>query len=977
MPKVFQNPPQDHIENVSLLILQLGARISTKKEFLFTIQEMFFQQHNITLSTSWLNRHILNLRLIGLLKRKYYQTSVLGQFFLTYQLDLKSYFTLFEQHADSILKRSPSQKVTSQQFAVIYLLSAEWYFRILKSRSLEGPDLDDFLLILSHAFEWSTDFPAALAKKVQYILDEFRKQQYRKRLAEEGSHVLDRYKSLDATKQKKPILSKPRQVHKGKVLKRIIEDIYIWMIEVSQEVGRCLKSNDSVTIRSVSWMKPYFDVRKHAKILSQSSLAIQEANYTRAVYWIMTNVPSKKRVSKFLRSLGLLESRNEPVIDMVTKIQKAFQLIRLSVEPNKPQLVLLYTPLVPFHLWYLKQTCGTCIYFETHRGVDCLFFHRLDLLRTFRISKVPPHLESLIKTRTKLIFKKKVACPFWRSKEPVLLTLPSSPKGDLLCVHCLQRLPKLPSSRHPVVCLICETEYRFQSYSLAQQGKYELHLTQRHSIGHDLTLINPIYKSHAEDPVGIHTSSSLAQSQSFDPLSDFEGGILTDLPGYLYIEEEATLSYEKPYLQVGRGEKFHHLREVTLIDSCKWDMEFEDILRDFPHIKFNLRATDVTLSRDTNAWIVNPYSRTPILCVKHQFKKSIYRYPLFQLKTVYNVGKPRLTKFLKQWGVNVLFSSTKGIHSRPDDSLKTAIELPAVRETLRKMHLKCLFLSLSYATVFLADIADQQNQTQLRNNLRARLHKLFQRRFQFFDERLTNLLTYKQAGLLEAWIARPFAEGIRHLVLLRGGPNQSLISRSYGRMKARRIKKKDKRGSEFLGGYTPFDSALNTVNRHLRYVLRKQNAKHGLGFKTFPLFTHTSKDKSGRAGHLDLEEVGRIISRLVLVEAIMKGEILRSHFRVLYDDDYLVYYVPSWRTQIRLRKNLVRERILTTEIFYGGKWVSFEKAHNQHVQHLCKCLNQCLNLETEAERVRYLTRTYQPLIFHPRRPNSNQVLREA
>ena len=970
MPKVSQNPPQDYIEIVSLLILQLGARVSTKKDFLSTIQTVFFQQHGITLSTSWLDRHILNLRLIGLLKRKYYQTSVLGQFFLTYQLDLKSFFVLFEQHGASILKRPRSQKVSSQQFAVIYLLSAEWYFGILKSRALEGPDLDDFLHILSFAFEWSTNFPANLAEKVQRILDEFRRQQYRKRLAEEGSHVLARYKSLDATKQKKPVLSEPRQVNRGKVLKRVIEDIYIWLIEVSQEVGRCLQSIDPVTIRPVSWMQPYFNVRKHAKILAQSPLAIQEANYTRAVFWIMTNDPSRKRVNKFLQSLGLLESRDEPVIDVITKIQKAFQSVHLRVEPNKPRIVLLYTPLVPFHLWYLKQTCGTCIYFEQHRGVDCLFFHRLDLLRIFRISKVPPHLESLIKTRTKLLFKEKVACPFWRSEEPVLFTLPSFPNGDKLCVHCLQHLPKLPSSRQPVVCHTCETEYRFQSYPLAQQGKFEAHLTQRHSIGHDLALINPLYKSHAEDPVGIHASSSLAQSQSFDPQSDFEEGILTDLPGYLYIEEQATLSYEKPYLQVGRGEKFHHLTEVTLIDSCKWDMELEDILRDFPHIKFNLRSTDVTLSRDTNAWIVNPYSRTPILCVKHQFKKPVYKYPLFQLKAVYNVGKPRLTKFLKQWGVKVLFTSTKGIHSRPEDSLKTAIELPAVRETLRKMHLKCLFLSLSYATVFLADIADQQNQTQLGNNLRARLKKLFQRRSQFFDERLTNLLTYKQAGLLEAWVARPFAEGIRHLVLLRGGPNQSLISRSYGRTKARRIKKKDKRGSEFLGGYTPFDSALNTVNRHLRHVLRKQNAKHGLGFKTFPLFTHTSKDKSGRAGHLDLEEVGRIISRLVLAEAILKDEFLRSHFRVLYDDDYLAYYVPSWRTQIRLRKNLVRERILTTDVFYGGKWISFEKAHNQHVQHLCKCLKQCLNLETEAERVRHLTRTYQPLIFHPHRLNS-------
>lgn len=160
-----------------------------------------------------------------------------------------------------------------------------------------------------------------------------------------------------------------------------------------------------------------------------------------------------------------------------------------------------------------------------------------------------------------------------------------------------------------------------------------------------------------------------------------------------------------------------------------------------------------------------------------------------------------------------------------------------------------------------------------------------------------------------------------------------------------RVKKQQKYGRDFMGGYTPFDSVLTCINRTLRYRLRIWNVKAGIGFYTIPLFVHTSKDKPGRAGHLDLEEVARIISCLTLVKFILKNQITSYDFTTDYDDDFLPYYVPTRRTVIRLRHEIVSKNVLPTRIFYQERWMTLSKAHKVHVQHLCWCLEESLSLQ--------------------------------
>ena len=957
-------PQQEFLEIVFRIALQVGVQITTKEEYMSRLQATLFQGHGISLSTHWLIQHILILRLMGLLKRRYYQTSALGLFFLENRLEVKSFLQLFQVRLNFALERIQSQKLKEQEYALAYIACAEWYLNILKTRNFIGPELDDFLLILGFTFEWTDKLPSYLEKKIEHILDEFLKEQFRARAEKVGTRFLSKYKPVKLAKQEQPPLPQPRKVSPGKVLKRVVEDIYNWLTETSIIYQKAMQSNDTSAFKKLSWIQPYIDIQKIAQKRSEDPYKIRKENYTRTTFWITRKRSLTKREKQFIHSLGNLEGRKKSLLEMIEEIRQNLQRETLRMKPNKPRTVLLHKHLAQFHMRYLYQTCETCIYFERHRGADCLFFRRLELIRKFRTSTVPSQLVNLINERTQIIFKKKVACLFWRSEEQEIVSLVRHPLGDILCPHCFHPLPALPTLHRPALCLTCETKYQIFPEKGAQKTKFEAILTKKHSIGHDLAIINHLLSVHANDPLELRLFLSHSQSQLFDPKVDSIESIFVQPPDYVYIDENATTNYVKPFLQVEK--KFHDLRKLTFIDSQKWDRVLKDMLTDFPHIKFNFRLYNITLSPEDTACIVNLYSRTPILHVKRRFKKSVEIYPLHQLSTVYNVGKPRLTKFLKYWGVKVLYTSTKGILSHPKRELRTAIELPGVRQTLQQIHLKGLFLSLIYATIYLAQVAEKNNQKSFSDKFFIRLHKLLKRKAHYFDEKLNTPLTFKQAGLLEAWIARPFAEGIRTIVSKSGGKEQSLIQRSYGRTKARRINKKNKQGSDFLGGYTSFDSALNCINRHLRYLLRKWNAQLGLGFHTFPLFTHTSKDKGGRSGHLDLEEVGRIISRIRLIEAILSNELRRSNFLVQYDDNYLSFYVPHWRTQIKLRKNLVQDQIFSTELYYKGKWLPFEKAHKQHVQNLCNCLKKCLSLEKAADRESYLLKKYQPLIFHPR-----------
>ena len=153
------------------------------------------------------------------------------------------------------------------------------------------------------------------------------------------------------------------------------------------------------------------------------------------------------------------------------------------------------------------------------------------------------------------------------------------------------------------------------------------------------------------------------------------------------------------------------------------------------------------------------------------------------------------------------------------------------------------------------------------------------------------------------------------------------------------------------------------------------NAKLGLGYKTKPTFSHVSADKPGRSTHLDLEEVGRILSRLVLIQQIAEKKIRGDQFEERYDDFNLPYYVPhSWVVK-ELSSSIIHAKILPYLVFYQGELMPFSMAHEKHVSHLCDCLKRCLDKSTSQERTNLIFKSYTPLIFLPK--FGNEVAKES
>jgi hypothetical protein len=561
---------------------------------------------------------------------------------------------------------------------------------------------------------------------------------------------------------------------------------------------------------------------------------------------------------------------------------------------------------------YLQLTCGECIYFETLRKKDCLLFRRLEYFHKKGHTTIPEKYQGLYNQRIQPIFSTKVACPFWRAK----------------------------------------------------QTKTKI----KYLIGQDLTRINPQLRSLIEKPIDHKDLPVIPKSQLFNPQADNPTPLFTRSTDYVYIDETDVIHYVKNQELLRINEKDSHLTTVTLMDTRKWDRTLQEIVTDYRQMKVNFRPFNITISVEDQASIHQTERNPPTLQIKRHRKKDIEDYPIHQLATVYNVGKPRLNRTLEKWNVGVIYSSTKGVLSTPREEIREAINLPGVRRVLQKRHLQGLMITAIQATLYLAKIARENNQEIFTTLITERLSRLLSQGaprliedYQKIDES-----NFRKVGLLEAWIARPFAEGVREYVRIIQDQDHPLIQRPYGRTVARRVKKRKKQGLDYMGGYTPFDTALTCLNRTLRYRLRIWNAKAGLGFKTVPLFVHTSKDKPGRAGHLDLEEVGRIISRTVLVEAIASGQIKRYHFQEKYDDEYLPYYIPYAHMIRWFRRDLVRKKIFLKEIYYAGQWMPFSQAHQHHVQHLCSCLIKSGKITDERTRMEFLDETYRPLIFRPK-----------
>ena len=418
------------------------------------------------------------------------------------------------------------------------------------------------------------------------------------------------------------------------------------------------------------------------------------------------------------------------------------------------------------------------------------------------------------------------------------------------------------------------------------------------------------------------------------------------------------------------------LKLIQWIDTQKKSKVFFRIIKNHPHITFNFRTHNCNLLREDKVKIDFSKGSIPKLSILHERKRPNIPnpeiFPLHEIISVFNVGKPRITPILHKWGVEVYNKSSKGIRSDPDQNIIDALTLEGVRPILREIHLLGLFFSVINATSQLCGLILSQEKkmsAEMAYQILFRQKKIiFRSPKQIYRYYFNYEESPKRRSSFEAWFFRPFAEGLRLFVRQIQPENAPMLQQPYGRMIARMVHPKLKHEIEAFGAFTPFDSALNTMNRTLRNTLRLWNAKQGFGFKTVPLFSHIAKDKPGLSGHLDLEETGRIITRLILAEAIANGEINGRHFeRRLTKINYQPYFIPQDWTAKKLRFDFVHNRTLRkTELYYANNWQPYANAHKQHVAHLQECLNKCLNINTAKERQEYLMKKYLPLIYKPR-----------
>ena len=81
---------------------------------------------------------------------------------------------------------------------------------------------------------------------------------------------------------------------------------------------------------------------------------------------------------------------------------------------------------------------------------------------------------------------------------------------------------------------------------------------------------------------------------------------------------------------------------------------------------------------------------SPQIEVKFHREKTTEKFPLVSLDRVFVVGKPRLLKPLKKWGVNTYYSSTKGIKNEADPIIEQTLDLPSIRIEFQKIFLQSL-----------------------------------------------------------------------------------------------------------------------------------------------------------------------------------------------------------------------------------------------------------------------------------------------
>ncbi len=977
LASLFQS--DQNIESFLHSILNSSRLSQSKEEFFHHLRKLWIDYFDSAVNLDFIKKVILLLRLAGLLKRKYYQRSILGTFLLAYNLKILDYLQLYHNKHKFIFDRYQTSKIGIKDFELLLISCSKWYISILRDQ-YSGWKLQTFQDVLCQAFDWYLDRDY-LKTSIRPLLKDHLNQLYLQ-LESRPKQMMKRRGIPIHQPTKEPfILPKKPHRERGLVLLKVLTEIYDWITTyVSITDKNATKNYDP----------PFFDILVHAREAKvtfrdnekkvDAVKAVHDSQYTRAITWIF-----KKQITNrdkiFLiktESLKQFDKVGIKPLELVTFIRKHLMLEYIKVYPNKKRRVLVFN--ITSNLIDRSQgeqrkninfSCVCCNHYSSHTKIDCLFFKRLEYLVSFGHITIPDNLKSLYNDRIKPIFSTKVACSFLELKGGFSIQL-SAVRGDrIACIFCHESLEKVPAFDSSVTCE-CGANYSYISPEMTRNNVFQYQNIEQQGIFlehglHEL-LIEAMTKhdfTKVEEPVLKPKQLFRSQIEKIKRFSENKNG-------YLYIHENDYVYYDQSQKQLLINKIIHSTDKLTFVDTEKWNFMLQTLADDNLHLKFNYRPDNANLAREDKATLLN--NTIPILQIKRPRIKEMDTYPLNKLRTVYNVGKPRLNKIFKSWGVDVIHSSTKGVLQEPTQAIKETMELPGVREALQQLHVRSLMISLMNATYCLTEIARLNNQNWLANRYYYWMNKILlkcpTRLENYYQD--VSLRSFRQVSALEAWFSRPFAEGVRKFIQAIQDQNNPLIQRPYGRSVARRVNKEEKKGVDFMGGYTPFDTALNCVNRRLRNQLRIWNAKQGLGYETIPLFVHTAKDKTGRSGHLDLEEVGRILSRLTLCEVIVSGEITPLSFQKRYDDDRLPYYVPRDSLVRWLRGVLVKKKIFQKMLFYNNQWMTFESAHKLHTKSLCLLLEDSLEYRDINNRIKFLKNEYKPLIFFPDFTQYNQ-----
>lgn len=959
------------IESYLFKLLKTSSHVRTRYEFSSYVHFLWNSLLEIPVDPVFCDKMIEVLRLTGLLSSKYYQKSVLGTFLLAYNLKVSSFLRIFQEKLSFILNRRLTSEISFKDFKLLLITCSKWFIQSLQlTPDLTVRRVRVFQEVLCLTFNMLPDSDLLKAAVRPVIMD------YLKELRLQFQSKKARFTSL-AQLTKEPF-SFPtfQQRQRGLVLTKVLTDIYDWMTEYTtpKEMNQ-----------SKNYDPPYFDILIHAKKAKvrfednkseeEKVKSVPVSQYTRTVTWILgKEITSREKT--FLTTTKNLQSINTlgmNALELINYIREHLMFEYTKIYPNKKRRLLVFrSKSYLVNEWIRHQTrkmdftCGCCIYLAKYTKIDCLFFIKLEYLASLGYITIPANLRSLYTERIRPIFSTKVACPFLSLKKAFTIQLKTSKIRKLTCIAC-QGTINIPSSSEAGTTFSCSCKIR---YTVISPKMIENKVFKCQIVDQDLILpkqdkSNRHIKTLAEQEYKRSDQQKFPESQVLQPQIDNLKLLFSQGPGYIHISADDSIEYDQKQQLLIINQTSHPLDSLQLVDTEIWRPSLQRLSKSKPSLEFIYRSKNINLSREDKVTL--KAEMIPLLQIKRRRKKEIEVYPLPQIQTVYSVGKPRLNKIFKKWGVRTINSSTKGISKEPEEEIKEAMKLPGVQRTLQQLHIQGLMISQMNAVYYLMKLASKYKKHWLVDRYKSNMNKLLPRcptRLEdYYHE--SQRKSFRQVSALEAWFSRPFAEGVRQFIIAIQNEKQPLIQRPYGRAVARRVNKTDKQGVDYMGGYTSFDAMLNCVNRRLRHQLRIWNAKKGLGFHTIPLFVHTASDKAGRAGHLDLEEVGRIISQLTLSEVIAEGHVKPFDFQKRYDDDKLPYYVPKEHLVKLLRGKIVKRKIFPKKINYLNQWLSFEKAHKSHVQNLCSCLEASLEITDFDERVLTLREDYHPLIFQP------------